>query len=87
MTEQTQQDDRKYQIHSIKEIDTPSGMQSDQQWYQYIISHGPSRIEGKRPGTLESVKEHVEEYTQNLNQRSNLGYSNYASRKPKQANK
>lgn len=87
MSEQAKQDGRKYHIHSIEEIDAPTGMESDQQWYQYVISHGPSRIEGKRPGTLESVKQHAEEYTENLNQRATLGYSAYATRKPKQADK
>jgi hypothetical protein len=83
MSEQAQEN-RKYNIQSIEEIEAPEGMDSGQQWYQYVISHGPSRIEGKRPGTLESVKKHAEEYTENLNQRATLGYSAYATRKPKQ---
>jgi hypothetical protein len=74
--------DPKYYLASIEKIDPPEGM-TDGEWYHYVISQGTSKIEGKRPGTLESVTEHVEEYMENLNLRNNLGYSAYASRKPK----
>lgn len=83
MTKQAQ-GNRKYNLHSIEKIEVPEGLNSNEEWFQYIITHGSSQIEGKRPGTLESVKQHAEEYTENLNQRATLGYSAYATRKPKQ---
>lgn len=81
MTEQTEYDP-KYYLASMDKIDPPEGM-PDGEWYHYVISHGSSKIEGKRPGTKKSVQAHVDEYIENLNLRNTLGYSAYASRKPK----
>jgi len=41
----------------------------------------PEGIEGKRPGTLQSVTEYAKEYVSNLNQRAAQGYSAYAATK------
>jgi len=72
--------DRKYRVTIIEKSKAPEGMSGDE-WYHYVISQGPSKIEGQRPGTLESVTEHVEEFVENLNRRAALGYSAYAARK------
>lgn len=73
-------EDRTYKIVSIEKIDPPEGIK-DGDWYHYQISHGPSKIVGKRAGTLESVQEHAQDYVDKLNQRATSGYSAYASRK------
>jgi hypothetical protein len=70
--------DRKFNITLIEKTDPPEGMQEGE-WYRYVIGKGSSEIQGKRPGTLESVTEHVNEYIANLNQRASLGYSAYAA--------
>ncbi|MCP4876888.1 MAG: hypothetical protein GY896_15625 [Gammaproteobacteria bacterium] len=87
MTDQTEDDPenisyaRKFPITSIEKTDPPSGV-TEGDWYEYIIGQGSSEIKGKRSGSLKSVTEYVEEYAENLNQRSTLGYSAYAARKP-----
>lgn len=73
--------DRKFRVTSIEKSKPPEGMDGGD-WYDYVISQGPSQISGKRPGTLESVTEHAEEFVENLNRRAALGYSAYAARKP-----
>ena len=75
-------EDRSYRIVSIEKMDPPEGV-ADGDWYHYQISHGPSKIVGKRAGTLESVTEHAEDYIDKLNQRATSGYSAYAARKTK----
>ena len=81
MTEQVEID-RKYRVINIEKSEPPEGI-DDGDWFHYQISQGSSKIMGKRPGTLQSVTEHVEEYVDKLNQRVGMGYSAYASRKPK----
>jgi hypothetical protein len=71
---------RKFPVTSIEKTDPPEG-ESDGEWYEYVIGRGSSEIRGKRAGSLKAVKAYVEEYAENLNQRSTLGYSSYASRK------
>jgi len=73
--------ERSFSITSIEKVDPPTGM-PDGEWYHYVISQGPSKIDGKRPGTLKSVTAHVEEFVENLNLRATLGYSAYAAKKP-----
>ena len=70
----------KFPIASIERTDPPEGV-TEGEWYEYIIGIGSSAITGRRAGTLEAVTEYVEEYAENLNQRSALGYSSYAARK------
>ena len=72
---------RKFPVTSIEKTDPPKGV-TEGEWYEYVIGHGSSEIKGKRSGTLKSVTAYVKEYAENLNQRSTLGYSAYAARKP-----
>lgn len=83
MSEEVEDDifDRKFSVTKIEKIDPPEGM-PEGEWYHYVIGRGSSEIQGKRPGTLESVTEHVEEFIENLNRRALLGYSAYAAPKP-----
>jgi hypothetical protein len=73
--------DRRFRVTSIEKAGAPDGM-LEGEWYHYVISRGPSKIMGKRPGTLQSVTEHAEEFVENLNRRAAPGYSAYAARKP-----
>jgi len=74
-------DVRKFPVTSIEKTDPPKGV-TEGEWYEYVIGHGTSEIKGKRSGSLKSVTAYVKEYAENLNQRSALGYSAYAARKP-----
>jgi hypothetical protein len=69
----------KFPITSIERTDPPEGVEGE--WHEYVIGKGSSSIKGRRAGTLKAVTEYVEEYAENLNQRSTLGYSSYAARK------
>ena len=71
---------RKFPINSIEKTDPPNGV-TEGEWYEYVIGEGSSSIRGKRSGSLQEVTEYVQEYAENLNQRSALGYSSYAARK------
>lgn len=73
-------EENKFPITSIEKSDPPDGV-TDGEWYEYVIGSGSSEIRGKRSGSLRSVKAYVKEYAENLNQRSTLGYSSYATRK------
>jgi len=73
-------EDTKFPINSIEKTDPPEGV-TEGEWYEYKIGKGASVIRGKRSGTLKAVTEYVKEYSENLNQRSALGYSSYAARK------
>ncbi len=83
MSEEVDDDifDRKFSVTKIEKTDPPEGMPAGE-WYRYVIGRGTSEIQGKRPGTLESVTEHAEEFVENLNRRALLGYSAYAAPKP-----
>ncbi len=72
---------RKFPVTSIEKTEPPKGV-TEGEWYEYVIGEGSSAIRGKRSGSLKAVTEYVEEYAENLNQRSTLGYSAYAARKP-----
>ena len=82
MTDQTDDApaESKFPVTSIERTDPPEGV-TEGEWYQYIIGIGSSAITGRRAGTRKAVTEYVEEYAENLNQRSALGYSSYAARK------
>ncbi|MCP4186100.1 MAG: hypothetical protein GY763_00705 [Gammaproteobacteria bacterium] len=83
MIEQTTDDSyaRKFHVISIEKSVPPEGV-AEGEWYHYVIGGGSSQIMGKRSGTLKSVTDHVEEFVGNLNQRTTLGYSPNAARKP-----
>lgn len=72
--------ERRFRVISIKKSNAPEGI-LEGEWYHYVISRGSSEIKGKRPGTLQSVTEHAEEFVENLNRRAAPGYSAYAARK------
>ena len=74
-------DVKKFQVTSIEKTDPPEG-EGDGEWYEYVIGEGSSAIRGKRAGSRRAVTAYVKEYAENLNQRSTLGYSSYAARKP-----
>ncbi len=72
--------ERHFAVTSVKKTSPPAGASGDK-WYQYVIGRGDSAIKGKRAGTLRSVKQHAEEFADNLNRRASLGYSPYAARR------
>ncbi len=61
-------------VTSIEKTEPPAGV-IEGEWYQYTNGHGDSAIHGRRSGSLQSVTRHAEEYAENLNQRTLLGYS------------
>ena len=77
---QAQDNSRIYRVGLIEAIPTPDGMEGDD-WHRYVIEHPSSKIEGKRSGTLSSVKAYAEDYAEKLNQRALLGYSHYNAKK------
>jgi hypothetical protein len=76
------QNTQQFRVTQVEPIDPPEGM-PDGEWHSYIIEHESSRIDGKRPGTRRAVTRYAEDYAENLNERSSLGYSAYAARKGK----
>jgi len=73
--------ENKFPITRIEKTEPPQGVKEGE-WYEYVIGKGSSAITGRRSGSLQAVTEYVEEYADNLNRRSALGYSAYAARKP-----
>ena len=59
----------RFTIEIIEKSDPPSNMEG-KNWYRYIISQGQRKITGFKTGTLQSVTEHVESFTDGLNERS-----------------
>ena len=81
MTDEYDELDRRFfRVINIENTDPPAGV-TEGEWYQYTIGHGDSAIHGKRSGSLQSVTRHAEEFAENLNQRTLLGYSAYAARR------
>jgi len=70
----------KYHVVTVEKTTPPEGMPGDN-WHLYVIGHGSSRIEGKKPGSLKAVTEHAEAVTEDLNSRTGRGGSTYAPRK------
>lgn len=70
----------KYQVISVEKIVTPEGIPAGD-WYCYVIGFGNSKIDGKKPGTLNDVTRHAEAVAEDLNLRSQNKKSVYA---PKQ---
>jgi hypothetical protein len=80
--QEDKQRDHKYRVVSVEKTTPPEGM-PDGNWYRYVIGQGTSRIEGIRLGTLKAVTRHAEEFAENLDTRTSIGYSAYAARKQK----
>lgn len=73
----------KYRVEVVEKTTPPTGMSGDN-WHRYVIGTGPSKIEGKKPGTLRAVTEHAESVAVHLNERTGArSYSAYTSRKTK----
>lgn len=69
----------RYQLESIKEIDTPESM-PEGNWCRCVIGRGTSTIVCIRSGTLEEVTQHAEDYANDLNSRAAKGSSPYSPR-------
>lgn len=84
-TMSTEAEDRttepKYKVLSVEKTEPPEGL-PEGLWHRYVIGQNDSKIEGFKPGTLQTVTQHAEEFAENLNARSSKGYSTYSSRKP-----
>lgn len=61
-------------IECIEKSDPPKDMTGDN-WYRYIVRQNKRKITGFKTGTLKSVTEHVESFTEGLNERSFGGVS------------
>ncbi len=72
----------KYRVLSVEKTDPPAGM-PEGDWHRYVIGQDESRIEGFKPGSLQAVTQHAEDFAQNLNARAAKGYSSYAARRQK----
>ena len=70
----------KFHVVSVEKTAPPEGLPGDN-WHLYVIGQGTSRIEGKKPGTLQTVTEHAETVAEDLNLRMDRGGSTYAPRK------
>jgi len=78
-----QEDDtnkRKYRVVTVEKTTPPEGLPGDN-WHRYVIGQGTSRIEGKKPGSLEDVMQHAESAADDLNSRTGKGGMTYAPRK------
>lgn len=64
----------RFSIVSIEKCTPPKDMPG-KDWYRYIVGDKGNKITGYKEGTLKSVTEHVEEFTEGLNERSVKGYS------------
>lgn len=67
----------KYIVESVEKIETPEGMPAGN-WFRYVISHGKSKIDGTKPGTLKGVTKHAEAMVDDLNIRAKNNRSTYA---------
>lgn len=70
----------KFQVVTVEKTTPPEGMPGDN-WHRYVIGQGTSKIEGKKPGTLQTVTQHAETVAEDLNLRMDRGGSTYAPRK------
>ena len=61
-------------IESIEKSDPPKNMTGNN-WYRYIVRQNKRKITGFKTGTLKSVTEHVEIFTEGLNERNASGVS------------
>lgn len=72
--------EREYIVTEVIKTSPPKGIHNGD-WYRYTIGHGSSPISGVQSGSLQSVRLYAEEFAENLNQRSVLGYSAYSARR------
>lgn len=70
----------KFHVVTVEKTTPPEGMPGDN-WHRYVIGQGTSQIEGKKPGTLQTVTQHAETVAEDLNLRMDRGGSTYAPRK------
>ena len=64
-------------IECIEKCDPPNNMTGNN-WYRYIVKQNKRKITGFKTGTLKSVTEHVEIFTEGLNERTISGTSPHA---------
>ena len=68
-------------VESVNKIAPPEGMTGDD-WHSYTIGYGASKIEGKKPGSLQSVTQHANTVVEDLNARADIkNNSTYAANK------
>ena len=73
---------KRYYLTTVEKILPPEDM-PEGDWYRYVVSYGYSKINGVRGRTLKEVTRHAEDFVENLNARSTMGYSGYATRSTK----
>ena len=76
------ENESKYSVVTVEKTPAPEGLPGDN-WYEYVIGYGRSKIVGKKPGTLKAVTEHAETVAEDLNSRASRGGSTYAPRQKK----
>jgi len=70
-----------YYVESVERTDPPKNIETGD-WYRYVIGRGKSRIEGLKPGTLQTVTEHAHSAVDDLNSRiKKNGSTNYVAKK------
>jgi len=66
-----QEDDKNgndFCVEMVEKTMPPEGA-PEVNWCRYVIGKGSSRIEGKKPGSLQAVTQHAEAVAENLNSR------------------
>jgi len=72
-----------YYVDCVERTDPPKDIQTGD-WYRYVIGRGKSRIEGLKPGSLQTVTEHAHSAVDDLNTRiTKISSTNYVSQKRK----
>lgn len=65
-----------YKVELVEETSPPEGLDGGN-WFRYVVGEGKARIEGKKPGTMASVKKHAETFAKELNERGARGGSTF----------
>jgi len=68
--------ENEYCVEMVEKTMAPEGA-PDVKWHRYVIGKGISKIEGKKPGSLQAVTQHAETIAENLNSRKARGGSMY----------
>ena len=68
--------ENEYCVEMVEKTTPPAGA-PDIKWHRYVIGKGISKIEGKKPGSLQAVTLHAETIAENLNSRKARGGSQY----------
>ena len=68
MMQEDDTDLNEYQVITVEKTLPPTGA-PDVKWHRYVIGKGISKIEGKKPGSLQAVTQHAEAIAENLNLR------------------